>query len=1082
MKFRFLQILIFILSGFALNINAQIYREQGAPFIQLYSAKDYGGTTQVWSSIEDNRGMMYFGDDKGILEFDGKTWNRILVADNSAVHSIAVDGQGIINVGTSNEFGYLRPNNLGEMRYISLSEKMPEQDRTFYDIRKTFITDHGVFFISTGCIFRYFHNEITTTKVNLTEEIGIAVKDSIFLIHRSKGICYLNDTTLIPIDNFQDYRNIPLSFISFPGNKILAAYKGEIRLFNLSTNNSVKFETPAQGYLDANTISFLKKIDEHKFAVATITGGIVILSDSGEIIQVINKERGLFDGRIYDICVDNNHNLWASMSKGIAKIDINFPVLKFDSQQNVNEYVLTTTVFHSKRYIGTFVGLCYLPEYKINPVNDNHKFISINSYQGSCWDLLPFNNLLFAVGSKGVFIIRDTTAHSIFPNSLDETVLCISENKKFSDVLFLGMSGKIGYIRIDLTTDFKRVHPLEYFVFPEIKEKILKITPDKEGNLWVNTRYSGIYFIRFFDDIKNYRITHFGKQNGLPGSDDPLSSNIDNEIYITSKKGVLKPEFPEPEAPDSLIQFRYTSIFGDKITEPLVQIVKLEDNRYLFHGKSFFYVSKAGTDFKFDSSGFKRLTNSHEIYHAFVNEDKSLSIGASDAYFLYDTKIARDFEKPFNALIRKVIIGKDSLLFDGSFYNTSGSTKVLNINQTPEFKPVIDYNYNSVIIYFTGLSFEEPQETKFQYKLEGFMDDWSKWNKDNKASYTNLPEGNYTFKIKAKNIYGTVSNIAEYSFRISTPWQRTWWAYSLYFFVFLIFLVLMVRFYTKRLILQKERLEKKVSDRTKELAEKVQELKKSELTMHKMVEALNHTTNELKLERLKMEEANKELEAFSFSVSHDLRAPLRAITGFAGILQEDHSASLNSEGGRILKMISENANRMNNLIDDLLTFSRNSRQEMKNSSIDMFSLANSVYLETVSEYNKEKFDFHLQKIPEAYGDPSLMRQVWFNLISNAIKYSSRVINPVIEVGHKSVNGESIYYVKDNGAGFDMANSIKLFGVFQRLHSSKDFEGTGIGLANVKRILLRMNGRVWAEGKINEGATFYFALPVQVSKK
>jgi PAS domain S-box-containing protein len=226
----------------------------------------------------------------------------------------------------------------------------------------------------------------------------------------------------------------------------------------------------------------------------------------------------------------------------------------------------------------------------------------------------------------------------------------------------------------------------------------------------------------------------------------------------------------------------------------------------------------------------------------------------------------------------------------------------------------------------------------------------------------------------------------------------------------------------------------------------------------------------------KLEAANKELEAFSYSVSHDLRSPLRALDGFAKILLEDYSASLDAEGNRLLTVITDNAKRMGALIDDLLSFSRLNRQEIKLSGIDMTALVKSVYQELATDIDKEQIKFRIQNIPVGYGDPSLMRQVWVNLISNAIKFSSKTTNRTIEVGCNTEGIENIYFVKDNGAGFDMAYSNKLFGVFQRLHSAKDFEGTGVGLAIVQRIILRLNGRIWAEGKVNEGATFYFTLP------
>jgi len=165
------------------------------------------------------------------------------------------------------------------------------------------------------------------------------------------------------------------------------------------------------------------------------------------------------------------------------------------------------------------------------------------------------------------------------------------------------------------------------------------------------------------------------------------------------------------------------------------------------------------------------------------------------------------------------------------------------------------------------------------------------------------------------------------------------------------------------------------------------------------------------------------------------------------------------------------------LIDDLLTFSRLNRQEIKFSVINMKDLAVSVYNELVPEEERVEIDFRIQNIPDAKGDATVIKQVWVNLIGNAIKFSSKKQNRFVEIGCDTINNENIYFVKDNGVGFDMAFSDKLFGVFQRLHTTQEFEGTGVGLAIVQRIITRLNGRVWAEGRVNEGAAFYFTLPI-----
>ena len=228
-----------------------------------------------------------------------------------------------------------------------------------------------------------------------------------------------------------------------------------------------------------------------------------------------------------------------------------------------------------------------------------------------------------------------------------------------------------------------------------------------------------------------------------------------------------------------------------------------------------------------------------------------------------------------------------------------------------------------------------------------------------------------------------------------------------------------------------------------------------------------------------LEAANRELDAFSHSVSHDLRAPLRAITGFSAKVVKSHSGQLDTEGQRLLGVISSNAQRMSVLIDDLLAFSRTARAEVRHTRLDMEEIARSVFEEVAGgPETRTKTEFQLGELPNAEGDAPLLRQVWVNLLSNAVKYSSHAEKPVVEVTGEIEGDFAVYRVRDSGAGFDMAYADKLFGVFQRLHSVAEFEGTGIGLALVKRIVTRHGGRVWAEGEVGKGATFSFALPTR----
>jgi light-regulated signal transduction histidine kinase (bacteriophytochrome) len=247
--------------------------------------------------------------------------------------------------------------------------------------------------------------------------------------------------------------------------------------------------------------------------------------------------------------------------------------------------------------------------------------------------------------------------------------------------------------------------------------------------------------------------------------------------------------------------------------------------------------------------------------------------------------------------------------------------------------------------------------------------------------------------------------------------------------------------------------------------------------------ALMNMLEDIEVERAEAEQAkslletvNKELEAFSYSVSHDLRAPLRAISGFAEAIMEDCAPRLDSEGKRYLGLIQANAHQMGQLIDDLLAFSRLGRQQMTDTRIDMGALAKAVFEELAALTPGRQIALTIGSVPPAQGDGTLVRQVLVNLLSNAIKFTKTKAQASIEFDYRPDLGVGAYYVKDNGVGFDMQYVGKLFGVFQRLHAVTEFEGTGVGLALVQRIITRHGGRVWAEGAVDQGAIFYFTLP------
>jgi light-regulated signal transduction histidine kinase (bacteriophytochrome) len=223
----------------------------------------------------------------------------------------------------------------------------------------------------------------------------------------------------------------------------------------------------------------------------------------------------------------------------------------------------------------------------------------------------------------------------------------------------------------------------------------------------------------------------------------------------------------------------------------------------------------------------------------------------------------------------------------------------------------------------------------------------------------------------------------------------------------------------------------------------------------------------------KLEASGQELETLSYTVAHDLRAPLRAIDGFSRIFDERYGRYVDDEGRRLLGLVRDSARRLGTLLDSLLALSRLGRQALYPVDVDMRALAAEAWVELAGDSG---LSCSLEELPPAYGDRQLLKQVWTNLLANAVKYTSRREGPLIQVTGSQADGENVYCVSDNGAGFDMKHAARLFGVFQRLHAETEFPGTGIGLATVARIVARHGGRVWAEGATDAGARFYFSLP------
>lgn len=432
-------------------------------------------------------------------------------------------------------------------------------------------------------------------------------------------------------------------------------------------------------------------------------------------------------------------------------------------------------------------------------------------------------------------------------------------------------------------------------------------------------------------------------------------------------------------------------------------------------------------------------SNEFNVFTAFHKSARTgeMYFGGINGFNVFDP--ARMEDNPF---VPPVLL-TDFRLF-GESVPVGGEPAVLEKNINRVSSLTLPHFQNSLSFEFAALSYVAPPKNRYRYRLLGFESNWREVDSTERlAVYTSLPPGNYLFQAQGSNEDGVWNTQGvNLTVVITPPWWNTWW--------FLCMAVLLLaglvygvdRLRMRRIRHYNQQLERQVCERTAELAAK-----------------------------------NKELEAFSSSVSHDLRAPLRHIDGYVTLLRNSAGPMLGEEERRHVDMIARATRRMSTLIDDLLSFSRAGSAQMNRSAVDLEALVNDVLAEMALETRGRDIHWEMAQLPVVEGDQAMLRVVLVNLISNALKYTRKRERAEITIGCLPERpDEVVIFVRDNGAGFDMKYSDKLFGVFQRLHRIEDFEGTGVGLATVFRIVARHGGRAWAEGAIDFGATFYFSLP------
>ena len=855
------KLFFFVLFNLILNISL-FSQELGNPLIKNYSPEEYISHSQNWAIVQDQRGVMYFGNTECIVEYDGTFWNKIYSSNKTIIRSFAIGSNGVIYVGAVGDFGYLAADSLGNTVFYTLTDRLDSLDKEFNDVWETVSTNSGVFFRSMKKIFRY-KPETDELKVwssenelffNPSFSMPSLVDNYIFRV----GYQYhkmVNDQ-IVPLqksDLLSDY--FVYKLIPFNNSKFLCITYNQIFTFDISKINeepaSIFSEKLTQIFTDA-ALYMGTKIDEEKFAITSRNKGAFIINSQGEIEENITSTSNLQDNFVWTSFLDKNKLLWLGLNNGFSSVEINSPFRIWDKNTEFAESVNDIIRFNNKIYLATMNGFFYIKQSE--NLFEPNQIIEIEGTQNELWkfceyfDQIQQKERLFVAGSKSLNEIINNEVIELEEYSYLYNLANCKINRK---IIYLVMMNN--FTAIELNNN--KITEVGNISLPGVLKYFAQ---DNDGTIWVGTTYNGIYKLendkdKQIDTSKYYKsgifektkVTLYDTLNGFPNLQRIAPYIIDNQMYFGTTQGLYYYNKNIIEKDTVLsVKFENSDMQIDNIKEDS------NGNLYFLSNLSIYRLLKQkNQDYKIDSTVYKRIEKYIKSVIYIENSDNIWFAGVSSLIH-FNPNIISDTNQIFNTLIRKVSITGDSIIFFGNYYsNKLAEGYNFSLEQPENLIPILDYKNNSIIFHYSSPYFIAQEDILYSYLLDGYEDKWSEWTSETKKEYTNLHEGNYIFKVKAKSIYENQSTIAEYKFEILPPWYRTILSIILYFVLGILIIVFSVKFYLRRLIKEKIKLEEIVAERTKEIS-----LKNSELENQK---------EEILAQAEELELINKELEKLS---------------------------------------------------------------------------------------------------------------------------------------------------------------------------------------------------------------------------
>jgi signal transduction histidine kinase/CheY-like chemotaxis protein len=766
----------------------------GHPYISNYGPKDYKGTAQVWSIVQDKQGIMYFGTQPGLAEYDGVSWKSIqLGRAGQLARSSTMDSAGRIYIGAVADFGYLRRDAYGESNFVSLLDKVPPEYRDFDDIFDTSVSPGGIFFNASRYIFLYLPEE-DTVRIFQPKQASFHgagfVNGNYYAREWGVGLTRLEGDAfrLVPGgERWADERIYVM--LPYDDEKILFGVRGQ-GLFLFDGETFVPFRTEIDEELKNATLYLPGAVlPNGHIALNTIGDGVFIIDREGRLIQRITKSTGLRDDFITYVYVDQEGALWIATSNGISRFEASSPFTFYDDRNGINSSVLSITRFKDRMYIGSEGGLSVL-----NP--GTAQALPVEGAGSQIFGLLGVDDQLLAANNLGVQLIEGNRAVAVLQNTgggFNTTHL--HRSGRDPDLVFAGVSAGVVALRRQSDKSWRNEG-----LIGGINFQVWQIAEDVQGRLWLSTQSQGLFQVTFPDwpSIDNPKIIRFQEEQGWPV--DGLLTIIGDEFYGNSIEGIVRwSEAGQRFVRDTTLARDATFAFPGRSGE-------------IWYAKGVssglgLATREADGSFTLLEAPFRML--SEEFVNAIFQDpvEDIVWIGTSEGVVRYDRGIGGQEELNLPILLRRV---------------TAGDSTALAIGAAGDVE--LDYALRRIHFEYALPFFLKEHQTQYRTWLEGLEQHWSPWSSKSDREYLNLPPGPYTFHVRARNITGQESPEATYSFTILAPWYRSAWAIALYILAAGLFVWGVVRLRTRQLKEKHEVLEKLVEERTGEIRQRVQEL------------------------------------------------------------------------------------------------------------------------------------------------------------------------------------------------------------------------------------------------------------------